>query len=89
MPRVPTYDSPQVAPGGHVPQGQLTAPQMIDAPGLQLPGLGGAMQRFGQGVGNVALGMQQEAKLARDNSFRLRAKDADLQMMRQVNSLLK
>ena len=57
MPRVPTYDSPQIAPGGPVPQGQLSAPQMSDAPGQQLQALGGAMQKFGQGVGNAALGM--------------------------------
>lgn len=88
MARVPTYDSPQVAPGGAVPQGRLAMPEMSDAPGQQLQALGGAMQRFGQGVGNVALGMQQEAKLARDNSFRLRAKDADLRTMQQVDSLL-
>lgn len=88
MPRVPTYDSPQIAPGGPVPQGQLSAPQMSDAPGQQLQALGGAMQKFGQGVGNAALGMMQEEKQALAKANLLRAKDADLRTMQQVDSLL-
>ena len=61
MARVPTYDSPQVAPGGAVPQGRLAMPEMSDAPGQQLQALGGAVQKFGGSVGRVAAEMQAEA----------------------------
>ena len=61
MARVPTYDSPQVAPGGAVPQGRLAMPEMSDAPGQQLQALGGAMQKFGGSVGRIAAEMQAEA----------------------------
>lgn len=61
MARVPTYDSPQVAPGGSVPQGRLAMPEMSDAPGQQLQALGGAMQKLGGSVGRIAADMQAEA----------------------------
>lgn len=61
MARVPTYDSPQVAPGGAVPQGRLAMPEMSDAPGQQLQALGGAMQKFGGSVGRIAAEKQAEA----------------------------
>ena len=61
MTRVPSYDSPQVSPGGAVPQGRFQTPEISDAPGQQLQALGGTMQKFGGSVGRIAAEMQAEA----------------------------
>ena len=61
MARVPSYDSPQVSPGGAVPQGRFQAPEISDAPGQQLQSLGGAVQKFGGSVGRIAADMQAQA----------------------------
>ena len=78
MARVPTYDSPQVAPGGAVPQGRLAMPEMSDAPGQQLQALGGAMQKFGGSVGRIAAEMQAEADEVRITDALNRVKEQAL-----------
>lgn len=78
MARVPSYDSPQVAPGGAVPQGRLTMPEMSDAPGQQLQALGGAMQKFGGSVGRIAAEMQAEADEVRITDALNRVKEQAL-----------
>lgn len=89
MARVPTYDSPQVAPGGAVPQGRLTMPEMSDAPGQQLQALGGAMQKFGGSVGRIAAEMQAEADEVRitDALNRVKEQALTLQHDRDVGYL--
>ena len=78
MARVPSYDSPQVSPGGAVPQGRLTMPEMSDAPGQQLQALGGAMQKFGGSVGRIASEMQAEADEVRITDALNRVKEQAL-----------
>ena len=78
MARVPSYDSPQVSPGGAVPQGRLTMPEMSDAPGQQLQALGGAMQKFGGSVGRIAAEMQAEADEVRITDALNRVKEQAL-----------
>lgn len=89
MARVPTYDSPQVAPGGAVPQGRLAMPEMSDAPGQQLQALGGAMQKFGGSVGRIAADMQAEADEVRitDALNRVKEQALTLQHDRDVGYL--
>ena len=89
MARVPTYDSPQVAPGGAVPQGRLAMPEMSDAPGQQLQALGGAMQKFGGSVGRIAAEMQAEADEVRvtDALNRVKEQALTLQHDRDVGYL--
>ncbi len=60
MPRVPTADSPQTAPGG-VPQVYLRAPEASDVASRQLHGMGQAMEGLGQAMGQVALDAQRQA----------------------------
>ena len=78
MARVPSYDSPQVSPGGAVPQGRIQTPEILDAPGQQLQAFGGAVQKFGGSVGRIAAEMQAEADEVRITDALNRVKEQAL-----------
>lgn len=60
MARVPTYDTPQVAPAGAV-NARLSAPEVPDVPGRQLQAFGNAMQDAGGAMGRIAAEEQAKA----------------------------
>lgn len=64
MPRVPTYDSPQVAPGV-LPQARLTNTPVQDHAGQQSQQMAQGLMHASRAAGNVALDMQQQANEVR------------------------
>lgn len=79
MPRVPTYDSFQATPNT-LPQARLTMPEMPDVAGQQAQQMGRAMMAGGQGLGQVALDMQQQANQLRVDDALNRAKETALKL---------
>lgn len=79
MPRVPTYDSFQATPNT-LPQARLTMPEMPDVAGQQAQQMGRAMMTGGQGIGQVALDMQQQANQLRVDDALNRAKETALKL---------
>ncbi len=96
MPKVPTYDNFQTAPGT-VPQTQVRAPDAPDVVGSQFRQMGQGLQRAGAQVGDIALDMQQRANQlrvddainqAKEEAMRLTYdKDAGFSNLRGVNAL--
>jgi len=79
MPRVPTYDNFQATPNT-LPQARLTMPEMPDVAGQQAQQMGRAMMAGGQGLGQVALDMQQQANQLRVDDALNKAKEAALRL---------
>jgi soluble lytic murein transglycosylase len=79
MPRVPTYDSFQATPNT-LPQTRMTMPEMPDVAGQQAQQMGRAMMAGGQGLGQVALDMQQQANQLRVDDALNKAKEAALRL---------
>lgn len=80
MPRVPTYDSFQATPNT-LPQTRMTMPEMPDVAGQQAQQMGRAMMAGGQGIGQVALDMQQQANQLRVDDALNKAKEAALKLI--------
>ena len=64
MPTVPVYNGPQVSPGA-LPPARVDAPEMPNMAGRQAQQLGAALQNAGQGLGQVAQEMAQQANQSR------------------------
>lgn len=79
MPTVPRYDNPQVTPNT-LPAVRLDAPQAFDFAGLQARQLGQSMVQAGQGVGQIAVDMQQQANQLRVDDALNQAKEAALRL---------
>lgn len=79
MPRVPTYDSFQAAPNT-LPQTRLTMPDAPDVAGQQAQQMGRAMMAGGQGIGQVALDMQQQVNQLRVDDALNRVKETALKL---------
>ena len=79
MPRVPTYDSFQATPNT-LAQARLSMPEMPDVAGHQAQQMGRAMMAGGQGIGRVALDMQQQANQLRVDDALNKAKEAALRL---------
>lgn len=79
MPRVPTYDSFQATPNT-LPQTRMVMPEMPDVAGQQAQQTGRAMMAGGQGIGQVALDMQQQANQLRVDDALNKAKEAALRL---------
>lgn len=79
MPRVPTYDSFQATPNT-LPQTRMVMPEMPDVAGQQAQQMGRAMMAGGQGIGQVALDMQQQANQLRVDDALNKAKEAALRL---------
>ncbi|WP_334157924.1 transglycosylase SLT domain-containing protein [Oryzomicrobium sp.] len=79
MPRVPTYDSFQVAPT-NLPQARLDAPAMPDIAGRQMQQMGEAAQRLGSTIGQVANDVAQQANQLRVDDALNQAKEAALRL---------
>ena len=79
MPRVPTYDTPQVGLNT-LPQTQVAAPRMPDVAGQQAQQMGQALMGAGQQLGRVAIDMQQEANQLRVTDALNKAKEQALRL---------
>lgn len=67
MPQVPTYDNFQATPQA-LPAARLNAPDVPDVAGRWLRDTGQTLQRVGQGVGQIALDLQEQANQTRVNN---------------------
>lgn len=86
MPRVPTYDSPQVTPTT-LPQVRLTPQAMPDVAGQQMREAGQAMQRAGSEVSRIALHLAQKANETRADAALTEYVRADTDLRLEALSL--
>lgn len=79
MPTVPTYDTPQVSPNT-VPQTAFDAPTVQPTAAQQVIDTGRAMSAAGQGVGRIALDLQQQANELRVTDALNQAKEQTIKL---------
>ena len=79
MPRVPSYDSFQVAPTAQ-PQTRFTSTDTPDIAGTQARQFGDGMMNAGRAVGSIALDMQAQANQLRVDDALNKAKEESLRL---------
>lgn len=85
MPVVPQYDNLQSGPNG-LPNARLAAPDMPDVAGQRAQQLGQGLMQAGQGMGRIALDMQNDANLVRVQDAYNRALQAKLDLTYDPNN---